>query len=337
MSEASYDDLDDEPFVELPDDADDELVSVEERARAMGWKPREEYRGPAHLWSDAATFIERGERELPIMRDQNRRMGERLARVEPRVEQLERDLEASRQATREALDLARRADDRGYQRAMSELKAQQREAVASGDVETFERIEGEIDQLNATHAPAAPREEPPPPPLPPPPAPAPPPGQIDPHVQNFVRQNAHWFVDTNRPELNETMVELHKQVIGERQIPGLPEQLEEARNRLAARFPQYPDILEGPQAMARHDDPPPPARRAPAPAPLPPRAAVPRDNGNPRQRSPFERIPAEERDGCRKAYTNMKRADPGLTEAEYVALYLDPRADVLELRRQHRK
>ena len=57
------------------EDDDPPEITLEQRARAMGWKPLAEYRGDPRRWTDAAEFIRKGEEELPVLRDQSRRIG----------------------------------------------------------------------------------------------------------------------------------------------------------------------------------------------------------------------------------------------------------------------
>ena len=69
------------PSDEGADAAADAEVAIEARARDMGWKPLAEYRGPPGKWQPAADFISRGENILPIVRDQNRRLTERIGKL----------------------------------------------------------------------------------------------------------------------------------------------------------------------------------------------------------------------------------------------------------------
>ena len=133
----------------------DEPVTDEQRARAMGWKPFAEYRGDPRRWTDYPEFIKRGEDELPILRDQNRRLSEKVARFEP-------ELASASKAARDALALARASEQRGYDRAMSEQKAAQRQAVAEGDTAAYDAAQAELDRIEAARRIAAvePEKEP---------------------------------------------------------------------------------------------------------------------------------------------------------------------------------
>ena len=48
---------------------DDLDMSVEARARRMGWYPKEEFHGRPEDWIPAEKFIDRAEKEAPILRE----------------------------------------------------------------------------------------------------------------------------------------------------------------------------------------------------------------------------------------------------------------------------
>ena len=52
-------------------------TEVEQAAREMGWRPKEEFRGDTAKWVDAETFVSRGENFIPILRaDREKLRGE---------------------------------------------------------------------------------------------------------------------------------------------------------------------------------------------------------------------------------------------------------------------
>jgi len=105
----------------------------ESEARAMGWRPQEEFSGDPKQFIDAKTFVERGEQFLPILKAQNKNLV-------ATVRKLERGLA-------EATEFFSKAEQRSYERALAELKAQQLQAVETGDVQAFKAVEHEIGEL----------------------------------------------------------------------------------------------------------------------------------------------------------------------------------------------
>lgn len=316
----------------LEGEFDETPVSEEDRARAMGWKPLpadpnrpqpHEFRGDPRRWSPAAEFIAHGEEELPILRDQNRRMSERIARMEPELTSLRNTAEEQKAAIIHVTNLAKRADERGYERAKAELLAERRAAVEAGDVEAHDQVQEQLDALEESRAEAV---SPPPPPPPPPPAA---PG-VAPEITQFV-QDHPWFL--SNPRLKTAMIAQHNAVIDEEPDWPVQDQLDEALERMTKLFPEVA-ALEGQPPVPKSPPPPPAQPRRRAPASLTP------SSGEGRQRStgsPIDRIqdPAE-RAQARAAFNSVKRADPGFTEAEYMAIYEDPKIDAVELRRQRK-
>lgn len=301
---------------------DEQPVNVEERARAMGWKPLEEFRGDPRRWSPAAEFIAHGEEELPILRDQTRRMSERLARAEPEITRLRKTVEEQNEAIRHVTALAQRADERGYERAKAELLATRRAAVEAGDIEAHDQVQEQLDALEESRAEVI---SPPPPPPPPPP-----PGQA-PEITQFVKDHP-WFLRDQR--LKDAMISMHLAVIAEEPEWPLQDQLDEALERMNKAFPEVA-AQEGQQPLPQSPPPPPAQPRRRAATSLTPNAG----DGPPRRPtgSAIDRIqdPAE-RAQARAAFNSVKRADPGFTEAEYMAIYDDPKIDAVELRRQRK-
>ena len=293
---------------QLPADEIEEL-SVDARARAMGWKPLAEYRGDPRRWTDAEEFIRKGEEELPILRDQSRRMAEKIARFEP-------ELESAKKAAKDALALARSSEQRGYDRAMAEQKAAQRQAVREGDTDAYDAAQAEIDRIEATRRIAeAPVEED---------EPAPAPAQeVWPETTAFLAANP-WF--RSDAQLNASMIGHHDVVVRTRADLTRSQQYALAKKRVAEDFPgRIPETTP----LPRTD--PPRQRRTSV---LEPGASAPRE----RRGSVWEQIedPAERAD-AKSAFANMQRHDDGLTPEEYVSLYLNPKQDVIALRAKRKK
>lgn len=146
--------------------------SVEARARTMGWVPKDEFRGDPAKWTDAESFLRRGETMLPIVLERNRVMQRRIERLEKE----NRDRDAS---TKELLEYSRKSEERAYGRARKELEGRMEVAVGQADTASYTAARAELEQLDKER-PAAPQVS----------APAAP--QPDPTVQQWVADNP-WF------------------------------------------------------------------------------------------------------------------------------------------------
>jgi hypothetical protein len=118
--------------------ADDAQQQIEARARAMGWTPKDEFRGDPAKWRDAGEFVERGENLLPLVKAQNKR--------------LEREVAELKQTTREMGDYLSKTEQRAYDRALADLKQQRKEALAAGDGDAFDKADEQIEQLKSDAA-----------------------------------------------------------------------------------------------------------------------------------------------------------------------------------------
>jgi hypothetical protein len=129
-----------------------ELQAAEDEARRQGWRPLAEYRGKPGGWVDAKTFIERGKNYLPFVQKELRETKEANGRMASEMEGLRTEVASTRAELQKLLDFSRRANQAGYDRAVKDLKAQQREAAAAGDVGKFDEIGVQIDQMAEARA-----------------------------------------------------------------------------------------------------------------------------------------------------------------------------------------
>src|SRR5215472_907386 len=91
-----------------PDPRQDDL---EQRARRMGWRPRNEFRGEPERWMEADEFVERGERMLPVLQERNRA-------ADRTIVDLQQQIQAQGETLNTMLASARKAEQVGYRRAM---------------------------------------------------------------------------------------------------------------------------------------------------------------------------------------------------------------------------
>jgi len=115
-----------------------EEISVEEKARAQGWVPKEEYHGPEANWKGAEEFVEVGEKIGAVQAERNEKLLQEIKSLKQGMEQNMQDWNSMREQEMKAVR------ESSYARAVKDLKEKQIEAVESGDVEEFQKIESEI-------------------------------------------------------------------------------------------------------------------------------------------------------------------------------------------------
>lgn len=121
-----------------------EVPKVEQEARAMGWVPKEDFRGDPQRWRPAEEFVERGKNIMPVLRENNERLTGKIADME--------------RTMKEFAEYHSKTEQRAYERAIKEIKTKQREAVRNADEEAFQAAEQEMDEL-AKQAPQAPQPQ----------------------------------------------------------------------------------------------------------------------------------------------------------------------------------
>ena len=112
---------------------DDAQQQLEARARQMGWTPKDEFKGDPAKWRDANEFVERGEREVPLLRAQNKRLEAKIGELSTTV--------------REMGEYLTKTEQRAYDRAIADLKQQRKDALAAGDGDAFDKADEQLEQL----------------------------------------------------------------------------------------------------------------------------------------------------------------------------------------------
>lgn len=324
MSQTYSPDIDDEfedgeapPDDQLPPEGaeagDEYEPSGEDQARALGWKPLHEFKGEPRLWRDWPEFLQHGYEDPRVLRENNQKLTQKTARLERQLAEARAQIGNLEGQVGEVLALTKQNAKATLDQRKAALDQQRRAAVRDGDESAFEQVEAELRAIEQAPAPK-------------PPEPAAP--KFHPAITEFIEANPWWATDM---ELQKAMVAHYGAVQISRKDLDIEDQLQLAKQRLEADFPD------------KFGAPPVPPRRQAPPAPRRSVADVGRPTGGPalpprqRQASGFEAIAdLKERQEAREAYASARRADPGMTEAEYLTLYNNPHADPLELRRLRR-
>lgn len=203
----------------VPGEQAPEVNEIETRARAQGWVPKEEFRGPSEKWRDAAEFVKRGEEELPILRERSRTLERRIANMERQHQASYQRLERATTAAieRQRADLQARYDaalrdavQTGDVQRFDQLRRDQHDAVADFDKRTREQVEQPQQRQ----------------------------GGNPPHIQAAVEQwigGNDWF--TLDPELNAVATAYHGRLSQEKPGLSISENLAEVTKYVRQRYP----------------------------------------------------------------------------------------------------
>lgn len=119
----------------------------EVEARAEGWRPKEEFRGPEERWIDAKEFVERGEKFAPIIKAKNRKL-------EQQIEELKASTAQFIHLTNQ--QLAREREQK--ESLLTQIQDARAKAIEEGNgkaVINFERQEAQVrDQIGRLQPPA---------------------------------------------------------------------------------------------------------------------------------------------------------------------------------------
>lgn len=111
---------------------------IEQRARAMGWRPQEEFNGDQSKWKTADEFVAKGENDLPVLRENLRRTTSTITDLQARMARQEQDFKST-------ISRVEKMSEAALQRQRDQLEsnwaAAQRNATASGDLEHYDRLE----------------------------------------------------------------------------------------------------------------------------------------------------------------------------------------------------
>lgn len=107
-------------------------------AKALGWRPVEEFAGDKARFVGAKEFIERGETMLPLVKAE-------LAKSKQEIAELKKQM-------RKSAEHFSKAEERAYQRAVSELQARHDQAVEDGDKVAANRVVAEMRTLEKDFA-----------------------------------------------------------------------------------------------------------------------------------------------------------------------------------------
>lgn len=115
----------------------EEELSYEDKAKPLGWKTLDEFRGDKAYWTDAETFIKNGEESLPILRSNMKKMQRELHTVKG-------DLAMQKSIHKTGMEAQRKKIE-------AEYDGRAREAVREGDEEAFNAASKQRDADLAAH------------------------------------------------------------------------------------------------------------------------------------------------------------------------------------------
>jgi hypothetical protein len=110
-----------------------DAVNFEAEARKMGWVPKDEFKGDPEKHIDAETFFNRSQELMPILKAANKQLREKMDRMDREF--------------KKASAFFSQSEQRAYERARAEIRAEMEQAVQDGDIEAHRAAEKKLDGL----------------------------------------------------------------------------------------------------------------------------------------------------------------------------------------------
>lgn len=121
--------------------ADAPEPTIEDTAREMGWRPKEEFKGDEGKWVDAETFVKRGEEILPIVKANAKRDREALEKAQAEIADMKKSFAEFKQYHSQT-------ERRAMEKARKELERELAEAVEAKDFASVRSITQDIADLS---------------------------------------------------------------------------------------------------------------------------------------------------------------------------------------------
>lgn len=115
--------------------------TVEDRAKDMGWRPKEEFKGDESRWVDAETFVKKGEEVLPIVKANARKAEEALAKAQAEIAEM-------KDSFKEFKKYHSQTEQRALAQARKELEREMAEAVEAKDHKAVREIAADMAALS---------------------------------------------------------------------------------------------------------------------------------------------------------------------------------------------
>lgn len=148
----------------MTDEADLATVEGEQRtpeieiqARELGWVPKEEFRGDPEKWVDANSYLEYGEKLLPLVRATNARLKDDIARTQRENEALRRANAETQESVKALQEYHAEELRQQRERVRKETLDRIKEARSENNVDEEVRLTGELSKIDAETAAAATR------------------------------------------------------------------------------------------------------------------------------------------------------------------------------------
>jgi type II secretory pathway component PulM len=157
-------------------------MDVEERAKLMGWVPKEDFKGDPDRWTPAEDYVERADHVMPIMKAQMSKYEEQLQSTGEELKSTRTELANLKTTMEKVIKVNSKVSEAAYQRAVETIRKEQRQAINDSDGDRFEQLERDKEKLEAARPEKIEVEEKP---------------VINPEFEEWVKENEWYNTDTD--------------------------------------------------------------------------------------------------------------------------------------------
>ena len=113
---------------------------AENKAHALGWRPKDEFSGDPEKFTDAKTFLSKANDNIPMLRENYRKVEAQNQKFQEQLETLTKEVSVFNKRLEDA-------ERRGYEKAVHDIEMQQRQAAMTGDLDKYDELQKKKDEL----------------------------------------------------------------------------------------------------------------------------------------------------------------------------------------------
>jgi len=133
--------------------------NIEQQAKEMGWRPKDQFKGDPDKWVDAEEYVERGEHVLPIVRAERDRLRGELLTRDQKVGTLQQQLDATQAIVKGLEKNFNESLNRQLAEQRKQLKADLKDAVEDRDTDREMEVREQLDALTDAEKEAKKKQE----------------------------------------------------------------------------------------------------------------------------------------------------------------------------------
>lgn len=118
-----------------------------DRATAVGWVPKEEFRGNPERHTDPRAYVNRAKDNMPLLKANNEKLYEANDQLRKDLEELKESTKAILNYNKQQVEKANNEAVKAYEKAKADIVAEQRRAVEDGDLEKYDALESQKQNI----------------------------------------------------------------------------------------------------------------------------------------------------------------------------------------------